>query len=168
MFLTFRMRHYWSTADYLSYHRLADDGSLAYTDYEGLEDNGTSAHNVNFNAFTIDAQFTWRYAPGSDLIVVWKEGIFSRDNDPASNYFNNLERTFTAEQTNNLSVRAIWYLDYVLYRRWRNRKMEKTDLPADARLTGAYSRSRAMRGSATWGQIPGGAPTIGSHSMMSR
>jgi hypothetical protein len=126
MFLTFRMRHYWSKANYISYHALNDEGWLDDTEYDGADpEDGSSQHNVNFNAFTIDAVFTWRFAPGSDLFIVWKDGIFASDNRPANSYFENLERTFQSEQANNLSVRIVWYLDYVLYRRWRERRLER-------------------------------------------
>ncbi len=136
MFLTFRLRHYWSKASYLDFHELTADGLLGHTDYDGLDGDGQPVHDVNFNAFTIDAVFTWRFAPGSDLFVVWKDGIFASDNDPARDYFVNLERTFRSQQANNLSVRVVWYLDYVLYRRWRDRRAETREGAGSAALPG--------------------------------
>lgn len=119
MFLSVIVRHYWSAAEYLNYYELGEDGKIYPTDYDGIRaDNEESAHNVNFNAFTVDAAFTWRYAPGSDLILVWKEGIFNSTNVPQSNYLNNIERTFQSPQSNNVSLRLVYYLDYVLIRKW--------------------------------------------------
>jgi hypothetical protein len=136
MFLTFRLRHYWSKASYLDFHELTENGLLGATAYDGLDEDGQPVHDVNFNAFTIDAVFTWRFAPGSDLFVVWKDGIFASDNDPARDYFVNLERTFRSQQANNLSVRVVWYLDYVLYRRWRDRRAETREGAGSAALPG--------------------------------
>lgn len=176
MFLTFRMRHYWSKANYIDFHALNDDGWLDPTDYDGMDPEGGSQHNVNFNAFTIDAQFTWRFAPGSDLIVVWKDGIFASDNQPASSYFENLERTFQSEQVNNLSVRVVWYLDYVLYRRWRERRSDRragrdagqaSGLGAGQNsFMGLPGSRRPYRRTTTWPQHRGGGPlqNTGAHS----
>jgi len=108
--LTLRLRHYWSQVDYDRYYSLKHDGSLENSDYQG-------DHDINFNAFTADAQFVWYFAPGSELSVVWKNAINSFDNRMISNYFDNLDRTFNTPQANSFSIRVLYYLDYQYIRK---------------------------------------------------
>ncbi len=107
MGLTFRARHYWSKVSYDSFHLLGkDDGYPHDTNYE-------TAADFNFNAFTIDAVYKWRFAPGSDIFVVWKNSIFSDGEDAAISYGKNLEELFDSPITNSLSLKIIYFLDYL-------------------------------------------------------
>jgi hypothetical protein len=106
MVLNFRLRHYWTTVDYRRYYLLLQDGRLDNSSYIGN-------HNRDFDAFNIDLIYRWRFAPGSDLIVVWKNSIFSFSEILAPSYLGNLNRLFNGEpQDNNLSVKLIYFLDY--------------------------------------------------------
>lgn len=143
MFLTLRVRHYWSAARYSAFYALDAQGMPGSSDY-GTPVNGSDEkpHDVNFNAFTVDAVFTWRFAPGSDLFIVWKEGIFDAGPLPESNYFLNMRRTFQAPQSNNFSLRLVYWLDYVQVRKWTRRERA-----AQAALEPAGS---AFGGRAAW------------------
>ena len=105
MTLSFRLRHYWSAVAYNSFHLLETDGTLGNTDYEGDHDN-------DFDAFNIDLIYRWRFAPGSDIFVVWKNSIFSSQSEVAPNYFRNLDGLFRAPQDNSISIKVIYFLDY--------------------------------------------------------
>ncbi|MEN0002536.1 MAG: DUF5916 domain-containing protein [Bacteroidota bacterium] len=107
MALTFRMRHYWTKVKYSSFHLLGEDGRLSPTDYN-------DQHDTNFNAFNIDMVFRWRFAPGSDIFIVWKEAILNgQEGSLSPNYFRNLDGLFDAPQSNSLSFKIIYFLDYV-------------------------------------------------------
>lgn len=67
--------------------------------------------DINFNVFNVDAVFQWRYAPGSDLFIVWKTNILSWGDLPEYNYLTNLRNTFDSPQVNSISVRWLYYLD---------------------------------------------------------
>ncbi len=104
--LTLRARHYWSQANYLSFNRLEDKGSLTGSAFiDGMD--------INFNAFTADLQFVWYFAPGSEISVVWKNAISRIDDRLLYSYFHDLDRTLSAPQANSLSVRVLYYLDYL-------------------------------------------------------
>lgn len=105
MTLSFRLRHYWTKVDYNRYYELEEDGDLASTDYAGQ-------HNANFDAFNIDVVYRWRFAPGSDLFLIWKNAISSYDSFANLNYFNNLDGLLEAPQLNSLSLKVIYFLDY--------------------------------------------------------
>ena len=113
MGLTFRLRHYRSAINYLSFLKLNSDGSVSeLNNYTGLDDNGNSAYNINFNAFTIDLVYRWVFLPGSEINVVWKNSIFTSDDKVAENYFYNLRSTFNNGPTNSVSIKVIYWLDY--------------------------------------------------------
>ncbi len=110
MNLSFRLRHYWSGVTYSQYFKLEDDGELSASDYD-------SNHDSNFNAFNIDLVYTWRFAPGSDLIIVWKNNVLDGGDLLVDNYFDNLKKVPYLPQSNTISVKAIYYLDYLKFKK---------------------------------------------------
>jgi hypothetical protein len=123
MGLTFRLRHYRSAINYLSFLKLNSDGSVSeLNNYSGLDENGNSAYNINFNAFTIDLVYRWVFLPGSEINVVWKNSIFTSDDKVAENYFYNLRSTFNNGPTNSVSIKVIYWLDYLDAKKLFSRK----------------------------------------------
>ena len=105
-YLSFRMRHYWSRADYNDdYYTLNRDGNLEGSDYEG-------EHDHNYNAFNIDMVYTWRFAPGSELSVVWKHSIYADSDLIYHNLGENLDHMFSSDKMNSISLKVLYYLDY--------------------------------------------------------
>jgi hypothetical protein len=115
--LTLRARHYWSQARYLSFFTLSDDGSLQPAGF-------IEGQDINFNAFTVDIQFIWYFAPGSEMSVVWKNMINTVDNQLVSNYFTDLGNTIRSPQTNSFSIRVLYYLDYLYLKKAFSRKQK--------------------------------------------
>ena len=105
------VRHYWSRAHYVEYHSLLENGKIGSTPYTGLNDDGTSRHDVDFDAFTVDLWLRWTFAPGSEITLGWKDNIFARDGIVRTDYFQNLRETWAAPGINSLSLRAIWFID---------------------------------------------------------
>lgn len=110
--LTFKLRHYNSKISYNYFNELLSNGRLnRLDDYTGLDANGVSAYDNNYNAFTIDLFFRWVFLPGSELNLVWKNSIFTEDsyvNDP---YWNTLGNTLNNGPTNSFSLKLIYWLD---------------------------------------------------------
>lgn len=105
-YLTLRGRYYWSRAEYDgNYYILQNDGSLSSTNYPGEA-------NVNSNFMNIDMVYTWRFAPGSELSVVWKNSIASSGGIIVNNAFDNLHDLLLMPQTNSISLKILYYLDY--------------------------------------------------------
>ncbi|MFC6997339.1 DUF5916 domain-containing protein [Rufibacter roseus] len=107
--LNLNMRHYWSDARFLEYYQLLSDGNLSPLEYTPAS---SWAANRNFNAFNIDLVYSWRFAPGSELSVVWKNAIYDSLIPERTNYFLNLGNTLQAKQLNSFSVKVLYYLDY--------------------------------------------------------
>jgi hypothetical protein len=117
MGITFRLRHYWSKLDYKEFYELQTDGTLVKSDVTGLNTNGSSIYNTNYNVFTIDMVYRWIFSPASELNVVWKNNIFASDDQVDIRYFNNLSSTIVADQLNSFSVRLVYFLDYQTLRK---------------------------------------------------
>jgi hypothetical protein len=109
--LMMRARHYWSMADYSEYYTLQPDGSLLPAEYEHNPD-------INFNALTVDLNFGWYFAPGSELSLMWKNSIYSVDEELVTNYFEDLKNTISSPQTNGFSIRLLYYIDYLYIKKW--------------------------------------------------
>lgn len=108
--LNFQARHYWSQVKAKEFYTLNNDGSLSPTQFLG---NG----NYNLNYFNIDMVYTWQFAAGSFLNLVWKNQIIDEHNQTQYNYFKNLDRVFRANQNNTLSVKVLFYFDYLNLKR---------------------------------------------------
>lgn len=111
------VRHYWSYAEYSAFYNLGDDGNLYSTSYNTFDAEGNSSDDVNFNAFNIDFVYSWFFAPGSELNVVWKNSVYQFGNLLPHSYAENLETTFDAPQGNNFSIKVLYYLDYLYLRK---------------------------------------------------
>ncbi len=108
MSFSFVARHYWSRAKYSNFYTLQKDGSLAYLDYSENADN-------SFNAFNIDAIYRWRFAPGSDIFIIWKNNIISYNDTfdtVQQNYSAALNSLGDSPINNSLSIKLIYFLDY--------------------------------------------------------
>lgn len=100
-------RHYWSQVTVKQYYTLNSDGSLS--------PNSTYSknNNYNLNLFNVDMVYTWQFAPGSFVNLVWKNAIVDPNDDVKERYFNNLSHTLHADQNNNVSIKILYYLDYL-------------------------------------------------------
>lgn len=85
---TLRLNHYYSSVDYLDYYKLETNG-LTPVNYSDINPNGSKKHDLIFNSFNIDGQVTWRFAPGSDLIVSCRSNLIKNDSK-TKNYLENL------------------------------------------------------------------------------
>ncbi len=106
MSLRLNGRHYWSQADYSKYGLLGNDGTL--NNNTGYSTN----HNVNYNSFNMFMNFVWQFKPGSEMSLVYQNSIYTSGQNLVTGYFNDVDYTVHAPQTNSLSMKIIYYLDY--------------------------------------------------------
>lgn len=113
-YLTLRTRHYWSRAEYDgNYYTLQNDGSLFVRSYQTPVGN----HDMNTNFLNIDMVYTWRFAPGSEMSLVWKNMIYSMGDVIIKNGIENMREMFTMPRTNSVSLKILYYLDYQNFRK---------------------------------------------------
>lgn len=115
MSLSTRVRHYWDRVVYQDFGWLKKDGYLDIIDYNGLNEADEAVYDRNLNLFNIDMVYTWRFAPGSDIIVVWKNQITKFDKEYDNNYFENLSSLNDANQFDSFSFKLIYFLDYLYF-----------------------------------------------------
>jgi hypothetical protein len=106
--LSFRLRsrHYWSSVESLSFFLLQDDGSIIPD--ETYDEN----HDHNFNAFNVDMVLRWVFAPGSEMILGWKNSVFNLNDQVIKGYRNNLDIVRNSPQINTVSFKILYYIDY--------------------------------------------------------
>jgi hypothetical protein len=105
------VRHYWSVGVYNAYFLLQNDGYL-----QQLE-NASFNRDFNFNAFNIDVNFSWQFAPGSMLNFNYKNEIVAENDKTEHDYFWNFSNTFKEDQLSRFSLKLVYYLDYQTLRR---------------------------------------------------
>ena len=113
MGLSLKVRHYWSSVRYDQYYNLYNDGTLT---------NPVVAHtnaDKNINFFNVDFLYTWQFAPGSFIYLNWKNFNTKEDQLVRDGYKDNLNNTVSIPdlQNNALSLRVIYYLDYLSLKR---------------------------------------------------
>ncbi|MBL0234323.1 MAG: carbohydrate binding family 9 domain-containing protein [Chitinophagaceae bacterium] len=114
MNLNTRIRHYWSKVDNKEFFTLLENGHLQ------PDNNFTGDVNQNYNAFNIDAVFTWQFAPGSFLNFVWKDAAYDFNRAVNEGYFKNFNNTMKADDNNNISIKVIYFLDYLTMKsKWK-------------------------------------------------
>jgi len=101
-----RLRHYRSTVKYKEFFDLMEDGNLTPSTFNG-------DLNTVFNAFTIDAVVSWRFAPGSELTLAWKNAIYTDGGtaDIEKSYFEDLSDVWNEDQSNSISLKLLYYVD---------------------------------------------------------
>ena len=108
--ITFRARHYWSKVENKQQYYLNRDGSLSF--YK------SNPQVSSFNIFNIDAEYTWQFAPGSFFYIVYKDEGFANKFDLHDDYFKSVNRVFASPQKNTLSLKLVYYLDYLDFKKW--------------------------------------------------
>ena len=104
MSLDFRLRHYWVTAPYYSYYRLRGDGNLDPVVYPKNQD-------LNYNLINIDLTYTWNFAPGSQLSLVWKNAVNTVTDVIENDFLRDCNTTFRSPASNSFSIKVLYFLD---------------------------------------------------------
>ncbi len=106
MSLSLNERHYWSQADYSYYRLLSSEGTLLNTPYN-------TSHDINYNSFNVYLSFVWQFRPGSEMSVVYQNSIYTSNANIINDYARDVNNMFQSPQSNSLSVKVIYYLDYL-------------------------------------------------------
>ena len=107
--INLRFRNFWSAADYTenTFFLLNDDGTRDLTDYDTTENDP----NTNFNIWNLDLSLNWRFAPGSEATLLYRNQIFNQDNFSTLNYTDSLNNLFDQPIQHTLSLRVVYFFD---------------------------------------------------------
>ena len=114
MGLTLRTRHYWSKVNPQQFYELDTYGNL-----QSPTNPFTKNVNQNYNNISMDLVYNWQFAQGSFFSIVWKDiaDNFQYSGNFEQGYAKNLGNTIDGHQFNSLSVKIIYFLDYLTVKR---------------------------------------------------
>ena len=105
-------RYYWSPVKYdQKFYELDPKGTLINSNY-------LNNHDINYNIWDLDLSYSWEFAPGSQLVVLYRNSIFNSDDLSSLNFRKNLNNLFKKPNTNKFSLKLIYYLDYNNLKNW--------------------------------------------------
>lgn len=113
MNLSLRVRHYWSATQNTNFYNLKSDG---YWDEIAFISN----KNISYNTFNIDMFYTWDFLLGSRITFAWKNALGNNAViDPYINttYFKNLAKSISNPHSNEVTVKIVYFLDYLKLKR---------------------------------------------------
>jgi Domain of unknown function (DUF5916) len=114
MGVSLRTRHYWSKVDPKEIFELDQFGDLQKPAVAF-----TGNVNQNYNFLSVDMVYTWQFAQGSFVNVVWKGIDENFYNNFEKSYYHNFNKTIGGDgynnltQFNSLSVKVIYFIDYL-------------------------------------------------------
>jgi len=106
------LRHYWSDRRNKEFYLLNPNGTLS--DYQG---DALTGLDRNYNVFNIDLIYTWQFAPGSEFTLSYKDAAETNDSFYTKKYKSNLDGILSAPQNNSVSVKVLYFIDYLNLKR---------------------------------------------------
>jgi hypothetical protein len=106
--MTFNLitRYYWSYSENHEYFTLQDDGYLTPNPNYSLN------KNRNFNSWNLDFSYSWWFAPGSELSVLYRNYALERTDVVEKNTQENFSNLFAGNLTNIFSISLRYFIDY--------------------------------------------------------
>ena len=106
------VRHYWSLAENNQINTLNSDGSLApNTTYTGNK-------NSNFSSWNLDLSYSWWFAPGSQMSILYRNNAATFDRNINKNFNSNFSNLFNDNLSHVLSFSVRYFIDYNQAKNW--------------------------------------------------
>jgi hypothetical protein len=101
------LRHYLSYADYSQYYSLQNDGTLSATS------NFTQNSNSIFNAWNLDLSYSWWFAPGSQVSILYRNNAALFENEYKRDLGSNFQKVIDKDNLNHIfSISVRYFIDY--------------------------------------------------------
>lgn len=109
-------RNFWAKANYKDdrYFKLDNNGELSNIAYNTEENN----HNTNFNIWNFDLTYNWRFAPGSEAVLLYRQQIFNQDEFADAGLGKSFNNLFDQPIQHVLSLKVVYFLDYNNAKQW--------------------------------------------------
>ena len=105
-------RYYWSFAENNSFHVLNPNG---HTSPYNLNKNV----NSDFKSWNTDLSFSWWFAPGSQMSVLYRNNAFNFSNDIEKRFIKNIESVLNHDKLDQVfSVSIRYFIDYNSAKHW--------------------------------------------------
>lgn len=109
------VRHYWSFDINKEYYALQNDGSLV------SDPTYTTNNDQNFSTWNLDLTYSWWFAPGSQLTVLYRNNSFSSDygTDFSHRLNDNVNNLLNYQSLNHVfSISVRYFIDYNSAKHW--------------------------------------------------
>src|SRR5690606_36947860 len=110
MTVNLNLRYYWSYTENRDYFSLTDQGYLLPANYQ--------ANDTNFNTWNLDLSYSWWFAPGSQISVLYRNNASSAVPEINKNLSTNLSQLFKDNLQNVFSVSIRYFIDYNQAKNW--------------------------------------------------
>ena len=106
MTLNLTARYYWSFSEIHQFMTLQNDGNL-------IENNSyTTNKNRNFNSWNFDLSYSWWFAPGSEISILYRNYAQESNNIVEHNLNTNFRSVLNSDLTSIFSIRLRYFIDY--------------------------------------------------------
>ncbi len=112
MTLNLSARYYWSYAENREFFTLTDDGYLEPAVY-------TENANSNFNTWNLDFGYSWWFAPGSQISMMYRNNSGTLLREINKDIGTNFQGLFRDNLNHIFSISVRYFLDYNRIRNWR-------------------------------------------------
>lgn len=116
MALNLSFRHYFSEVTYKEFSTLNADGSVKDTSIFTENRDGT------FNSWNVDLRYSWWFAPGSQLTLLYRNAVGSYLEESRIGIKENFTRLFNEPMVDNISLKLTYYIDYNQAKNWLKHK----------------------------------------------
>ncbi|HJR99408.1 MAG TPA: DUF5916 domain-containing protein [Flavobacterium sp.] len=99
-------RYYWSSSSNKNFYNLQNDGYLSPNNSFNMN------KNRNFNSWNLDLSYSWWFAPGSELSLLYRNYAQEETNMVERNLNRNIKTIFDANMTNIFSINLRYFIDY--------------------------------------------------------
>ena len=106
------VRHYWSLAENNKINNLNEDGSLS------LNNTYTGNRNSNFSTWNLDLSYSWWFAPGSQMSILYRNNAGTFDRTINKDFGTNFSNLFEDNLNHVLSVSVRYFIDYNQAKNW--------------------------------------------------
>ena len=112
MAVNLSFRHYFSDVTYKNFYTLNQDGT--YTDTSLFTEN----RNGTFNSWNVDLRYSWWFAPGSQLTLLYRNAVGNYLDFSGLGIKENFNRLFDEPMVNNVSLKLTYFIDYNRAKNW--------------------------------------------------
>ncbi|MFN9954514.1 MAG: DUF5916 domain-containing protein, partial [bacterium] len=78
-----------------------------------IRNDNTLNSNFNFNVFTADLIYEWRFSPGSVINVVYKNSVTDEQSSILRSYSRNFNRIMELPHAYSFTIKLLYFLDYI-------------------------------------------------------
>lgn len=110
--LSLTLRNYWGIVKYEEkLFTLMDNGRVTGTTGYTTA-NIPNNPDINFSTWNFDLGYSWQFAPGSFLTVLYRNELFNFDSEARKTYTQSIDNLFKRPINNVFSLKLQYYLDY--------------------------------------------------------